>query len=350
MNLQDFDYELPQELIAQRPLEGRTASRLMVVDRKRQQIEHALFSALPQYLRPPDLLVANNTKVIPARLFAQKPSGGRVEVFLLDCLDHGCDGRQTWKCLLKSRRKMSLGTTLAFGPGLAGRVLEAEGQGLWHVEFTYQGSFDSIMQALGRTPLPPYIRRDPQTDSDSADRARYQTVYASVDGAVAAPTAGLHFSTHLIDKLRASGIGFACLTLHVGYGTFQHIRQHRLEQHRMHRESFQIPETAATAINEARRGGGRIVAVGTTTTRTLEAMAGPTGAVRPGQGSTDLFIYPGYAFQATDALITNFHLPRSTLLLLVAAFAGTDLILRAYREAVQARYRFFSYGDAMLIV
>jgi len=351
MRLQDFAYDLPQELIAQHPLDSRDGSRLMVLDRKQQQIEHAFFHELPRYLRPPDVLVVNNTRVIPARLFAQKLSGGWVEVFLLESLGHSCDGRQTWKCLLKSRRKMRPGTALCFSPHLSGRVLAAEEEGFWLVELACQGSFEMAMQALGRTPLPPYIRRDRQAaDNDGGDRVRYQTVYASVDGAVAAPTAGLHFSTDLLDRLRASGISLAFLTLHVGYGTFQPIRATRIEQHRMHQESFQMSEESAAAINHARSSGGRVIAVGTTTTRTLETMSSPARVVRHGQGTTDLFIYPGYTFRAIDALITNFHLPMSSLLLLVAAFAGTDLTLRAYREAVQARYRFFSYGDAMLIV
>lgn len=350
MRLQDFAYDLPKELIAQQPLDNRAGSRLMVLDRARQQIEHSFFHELPKHLRSGDLLVANNTRVIPARLSAQRDTGGRVEVFLLDCIDHSRAGRQTWQCLLKSRRKMRAGTRIAFSPDLSGIVLDSADRGVWLIELAYQGRFDSVMQALGRTPLPPYIRRDRLADNDIDDRVRYQTVYACADGAVAAPTAGLHFTAGLMDELRANGIGFAFLTLHVGYGTFQPIREAQIERHRMHREFYQVPEESAAAINSTRRSGGRVIAVGTTSTRTLETMSSAEGSIRHGHGHTDLYIYPGYAFKAIDALITNFHLPMSSLLLLVAAFAGTELILRAYREAVQARYRFFSYGDAMLIV
>ncbi len=351
MKLQDFDYPLPKELIAQTPAHKRDDSRLMVVDRSSGRIEHTVFHELPGYLNPGDLIVANNTRVIPARLFGTKKTGGWVELFLLNFLENGSAGSQIWEGLLKSRRKIDAPSTVFFSEQLRAEILEHMDSDTWRVQLYYQGNLEEALSAGGKTPLPPYIKRSRLAADDPADRERYQTVYARHNGAVAAPTAGLHFTRSLMDVIQQQGTGFAYITLHVGYGTFQTIREEEaLEAHSMHSETFQVTEEEAARVNSARQDGNRIIAVGTTATRTLETMTGPDGILKSGRGSTDLFIYPGYSFNAVDRLITNFHLPKSSLLLLVSAFAGKELIMQAYHEAVKKKYRFFSYGDAMLIL
>jgi S-adenosylmethionine:tRNA ribosyltransferase-isomerase len=350
MQLKDFDYSLPRELIAQEPLKERDSSRLMVLNRHEQTIEHSSIRKLPYYIKRGDLLVANNTRVIPARLYGKKQTGGRAEVFLLRFLENGGAGAQIWECLINSRRKLKPQTQLYFSPVLQGEVLEAAGGGRWRIKLFCQGSFAAVLNAAGKTPLPPYINRGEHTPSEGLDRERYQTVYAARDGAVAAPTAGLHFTQALMDGMRKAGAEFIFITLHVGLGTFQPIREETIEDHRMHEEFYHLAPDTAARINQTRRAGGRIICIGTTATRTIETMAAFDGTVQAGEGFTDLYIYPGYRFKAVDALITNFHLPRSSLLLLVSALAGQDLIQRAYTAAIRERYRFYSYGDAMLIM
>jgi S-adenosylmethionine:tRNA ribosyltransferase-isomerase len=350
MKLKDFDYSLPRELIAQEPLKKRDSSRLMVLNRHEQTIEHSSFCQLPHYIKRGDLLVANDTRVIPARLYGKKETGGKAELLLLRFLENGSQGSQIWECLLNSKRKPQPQAKLYFSPALQGEVLEAAGGGRWRIKLCYQGIFDTALAASGKTPLPPYIARKGNAQSEALDRERYQTVYAAHDGAVAAPTAGLHFTQALIDVVRKAGAEVIFITLHVGLGTFQPIREENIEGHRMHEEFYHLANDTAQRINQARRVGGRIISIGTTATRTIETRAAADGTVQAGEGFTDLYIYPGYSFKAVDALITNFHLPRSSLLLLVSAFAGHELIRRAYAEAIRERYRFYSYGDAMLIV
>jgi S-adenosylmethionine:tRNA ribosyltransferase-isomerase len=349
MQIHDFDYELPPELIAQEPLARRDASRLLVLDRASGSIDHARFIDLPQYLRRGDLLVANNTRVIPARLLGTKKTGGRVEVFLVRCLHNLSGSEQLWECLLKFRRTLPVPSSLQLSAALRADVLERTAGNLWHVMLRSTGSIDQALLESGRMPLPPYIRRAADA-SDAHDRERYQTVFAEHDGAVAAPTAGLHFTPALIDRVEKAGAACACITLHVGYGTFQPVRVDTIEHHRMHPERYHVTPETAHAVTATLHGSGRVIAVGTTATRTLEAVTSAGRTAAAGSGYTDLYIYPGYRFKAVDALITNFHLPRSSLLLLVAAFAGRELVLQAYQEAVRRRYRFFSYGDAMLIL
>lgn len=349
MKLSDFDYHLPKELIAQTPAECRDASRLMVLDRSCRSIRHARFSDIVSLVRPGDLIVANDTRVIPARLYGRKKTGGWVEVFLLGAVaatDNGC----LWECLLKSRRKVEVPSELYFTDGLSCRVVERTGSDTWLVRFDCTGDFTLALERAGRTPLPPYIQRSRTSPEDSCDRDRYQTVYARASGAVAGPTAGFHFTPELMEAIRKRGASFAFVTLHIGYGTFQPIRTETVEQHRMHAEYFYASEETAREVTRAIAQKRRVIAVGTTTTRVLETLTGPDGVMVAGEGTTDLYIYPGYTFKAVSALITNFHLPRSSLLLLVCAFAGRDFILRAYAEAVREKYRFFSYGDAMLIL
>jgi S-adenosylmethionine:tRNA ribosyltransferase-isomerase len=344
-SLSDYVYDLPAELIAQVPAAQRDHARLLRLARATGRVSHHRFDAIGQFLAPGDVLVLNDTAVVKARLLGRKASGGKAEVFLLDYAGGVRDGRRfTCECLIKSSKPVRAGTLIHFGPGLTGRVV-APGEGACRVEFCGEEDFDVLLERMGHVPLPPYIRRA----DEPGDRAAYQTVYAAARGAVAAPTAGLHFTRELLEKLRAQNIGVAPITLHVGYGTFAPVRAADIREHRMHAERFFIPEASAAAINAARAGGGRVVAVGTTAVRTLEFAADVHGRIAAGSGSCELFIYPGYRFKGLDAMITNFHLPKSTLLMLVAAFAGRENILKAYREAVSARYRFFSYGDAMLI-
>jgi len=343
MQLSDFDFDLPDELIAQEPLAERTASRLMVLERSTGRIEHRQFSELPGLLQSGDLLVRNETRVIPARLFGCKSTGGRIEVLLVQ-RQPGED--EIWTCLTRSSKPMNPGARFRLDGDLSGEVLAVDAEGRRTVRFDAGEDFYARVEAVGHMPLPPYIRRP----DAPADRQRYQTVFAGPPGAVAAPTAGLHFDAATFAALAERGVEVCGLTLHVGLGTFQPIRVDNLLAHRMHGELFEVPATTAAAVNRAHAEGRRVVAMGTTSTRTLEYAVDPTGQVHAGGGMTDLFIYPGFKFQVVDALITNFHLPQSTLLMLVAAFAGRDAILAAYREAVAQRYRFFSYGDCMLII
>lgn len=342
MQLNVFDYDLPPELIAQQPLDLRSSSRLLYLSRARQTIGHHQFAELPAMLREGDLLVRNETKVFPARLLGRKQSGGRVEVLLLRQHD---SEQNIWRCMTRSSKALKAGALLDFPAEIAGEVVAAVDDGQCMVRFSSPGPFLETLEQVGHVPLPPYIRRDDQ----SFDKDRYQTVYASNPGAVAAPTAGLHFTDETFADLAERNIEVCGVTLHVGPGTFLPVRAENLEAHQMHAEAYDIPLQAAKCINSARAEGRRIVALGTTVTRTLEHAVDANGLLQAGQGETDLFIKPGHPFRMVDALVTNFHLPKSTLLVLVSAFAGREFILRAYREAVEQGYRFFSYGDCMLI-
>jgi len=340
LRLTDFDYNLPKHLIAQDSLEKRDRSRLLVVGRETERIQHTEFSQVADFLPSPSLLVLNNTKVIPARLIGKKITGGKVEVFLLKQR-----GNKTWEVLMKPGKRVKRGLLLEFAGGeLTARVLTRTDTGNYVVRFRYNGDFDQILEQVGQIPLPPYIKRSPSLE----DVDRYQCVYASVRGAVAAPTAGLHFTPELIDQLKGRDIQISNLTLHVGLGTFQPIKTLDIANHRMHAEHFEISPETADQINNARKGGRKIVAVGTTTVRAIES-AVVDGQIRAQKGDTDIFIYPGYVFKSVDALITNFHLPKSTLLMLVSAFATPELMFSAYQCAIDREYRFYSYGDAMLI-
>jgi S-adenosylmethionine:tRNA ribosyltransferase-isomerase len=335
----DFDYELPAELIAQAPATRRELSRLLVLHRDSGEIEHTTFAEIGGYLQAGDLLVANRSRVIPARILARKPTGGAVELLLLRPA-----GAARWTAMCRPSRKLREGMVLEIPKtGLTAMLRSALGDGEWEVEFTGEGDLEERIYASGTIPLPPYIR------NQHAPLDRYQTVYADRDGSVAAPTAGLHFSDDLIASLQGGGVRMSKVTLHVGPGTFKPVSADRIDQHRMHPEWGEVPQETADAVTATRAAGGRVIAVGTTSTRLLES-AWCDGAVRPYTGETALFIYPGYTFRAIDGLITNFHLPKSTLLMLVSALAGRERVLHAYQEAVRLRYRFFSFGDAMLIV
>ncbi|HOQ05770.1 MAG TPA: tRNA preQ1(34) S-adenosylmethionine ribosyltransferase-isomerase QueA [Anaerohalosphaeraceae bacterium] len=344
-----FDYELPEELIAQKPSERRPHSRLLVLHRIDGRLEDRLFADLTEYLRPGDCLVLNDTKVLPARFFCRKATGGLLEGLFLEETADGC-----WKVLLKNARKIKTGARLTF-LDRRGRlwqdfeVLEKLSEGQWVIRPALRAGAEAVLETIGTAPLPPYIKRPALPEHPEEDLARYQTVFARRPGAVAAPTAGLHFDKALLDRLEGMGIRTAYLTLHVGLGTFRPVQTETLEAHTMHSERYEISPQAAEIINTAAKTGGRIIAVGTTSVRTLETVA-ENRQVRAASGRTDLFITPGYSFKIVDAMITNFHLPRSTLLALVAAFAGLEKIKAAYRHAVQERYRFYSYGDAMLIL
>ncbi len=347
MRIDDYDYELPGELIAQAPLPDRDASRLMLLEREHGGLEHRRFAELPRLLDPGDLLVLNDTRVLPARLLGRKPGGGGIEVFLLE-RDAATAG-EAWECLLRASRKPPRGSRIRFEEQLTAEVLERRDD-RWLMRFEHPaGDPAAALRRIGRMPLPPYIHRRPDDARDAEDRLRYQTVFGRAPGAVAAPTAGLHFTERSFAALRERGVRLGFLTLHVGLGTFLPVRVERVEDHVMHEERFVLPAATAEALAETRRGGGRVVAVGTTVVRTLEHQARPDGTVEPGAGRSGLYIRPGHRFRVVDALLTNFHLPRSTLLLLVSAFAGREAVLAAYREAVRERYRFYSYGDAMLI-
>ncbi len=338
-----FDYSLPEELIAQYPLARRDESRLMVLNRGTRDIQHTTFARLPEFLSAGDLIVLNNTKVIPARLIGRKEkTGGKVEVLLLSPRDEGL-----WEAMVKRSSRMNPGTRVIFGDGrLTAKILgKTEDQGRL-IQFEHNGDLRTLLEEFGRPPLPPYIKREAEND----DRERYQTIYAKNDGAVAAPTAGLHFTEALLARMEAGDIKKTELTLHVGLGTFLPVRTENVEEHNLHAEHIEIAPEAARRINETRASGGRIVAVGTTVVRSLESSSDASGHVCPRSGSTDIFIYPGYEFRAVDVLVTNFHLPMSTLLMLVSAFADREFIMEAYREAVKRQYRFYSYGDAMLIL
>lgn len=340
MSLEDFDYHLPEELIAQDPLVKRADSRLMVLDKETGAVEHSHFYNIMEYLKPGDCLVINNTKVIPARLIGEKEgTGGHVEVLLLK--------RRTdneWETLVKPGKNARIGQKIIFGDGLLkGEVTDIVDEGDRIVRFSYEGIFEEILDKLGQMPLPPYITHKLK------DKNRYQTVYAKYDGSAAAPTAGLHFTKELLQKIKDMGVEIAEITLHVGLGTFRPVKEENVLDHHMHSEYYRVTPEAAETINRAKSEGRRIVAVGTTSTRTLEAAADDNGHIEPGSGWTDIFIYPGYRFKVVDALITNFHLPKSTLIMLVSALAGREHILSAYEEAVKEKYRFFSFGDAMFI-
>lgn len=343
MHLSDFDYELPEALVAQQPLPQRTASRLMVLDRKAGQVEHGRFTELPSTLREGDLLIRNETRVIPARLLGEKETGGQVELLLVQ--QTATDGLE-WQCMSKCSKPLRLGGHVRFPGGVVGEVVRLLEDGQRVVRFHCPGDFMDFLEECGHIPLPPYIRREDQLQ----DRERYQTVFAAHPGAIAAPTAGLHFTGETFASLVDRGVEVHGVTLHVGPGTFLPVRTDNLRDHRMHDEAYEVPEQTAVAINAAKAEGRRVIALGTTVTRTLEAAADEQGQLLAGAGSTDLFIRPGFNFKIVDALVTNFHLPKSTLLVLVAAFAGRDFVLRAYREAVAQKYRFFSYGDCMLIL
>lgn len=341
MLLDDFDYFLPPELIAQQPSDRRDASRLMTLERESGTVAEISFRGIPALFHEGDLLVVNDTRVIPARLTGFKESGGRVEVFLVRRL---AASGELWHCLVKASKPPKPGTLLLLPEGLEARVVERGEGELWMVSFSPVAGFEERLERVGSVPLPPYIRRP----MEEHDRERYQTVFARVKGAVAAPTAGLHMTPELLEEIRARGVEIVPLTLHVGLGTFMPVRVEDLREHRMHREFCAVPETTAARVNAAKREGRRVVALGTTSARALEHAAAD-GILQAGESEADIFIYPGYRFKVVDALITNFHLPKSTLLMLVSALAGRELLLRAYAEAVERRFRFFSYGDAMFI-
>ena len=340
MNVKDFDYYLPEELIAQDPLEDRSSSRLMILDKKTGEIQHSIFKNIIEELHAGDCLVINNTKVIPARLYGAKVgTDAKIEVLLLKRKENNI-----WEVLVKPGKKAKVGTQISFGEGkLDGTVVYVVEEGNRLIQFSYEGIFEEVLDELGQMPLPPYITHQLK------DKNRYQTVYAKYDGSAAAPTAGLHFTKELLEEIQAKGVTIASVTLHVGLGTFRPVKVENVLEHHMHSEFFMIEESEAKKINDAKAAGGRIISVGTTSCRTLESAADENGRLRATSGWTDIFIYPGYSFKIIDALITNFHLPQSTLLMLVSALAGREHILAAYEEAVKERYRFFSFGDAMLI-
>ncbi len=339
MKVSDFNYDLPEELIAQVPIKNRDESRLMILNRKNQTIEHKQFKDILEYLRPGDCLVRNNTKVIPARLYGQKETGAAVEFLLLKRIEG-----DIWEVMVRPGRKLLKGAKATFGDGLLeGEVLEVLENGNRKVKFTYDGIFNEILDQIGLMPLPPYIKERLK------EKDRYQTVYAKYEGSAAAPTAGLHFTEELLEEIRAKGVEIANVTLHVGIGTFRPVKVETIEEHEMHSEHFYIKEEDAEKINNTKKNGGRIIAVGTTSCRVLESIADENGMVEAQERDTSIFIYPGYKFKCIDALITNFHLPESTLIMLVSALAGRDYVMKAYEEAVKEKYRFFSFGDAMFI-
>lgn len=340
MKTSDFNFELPQELIAQTPIEKRDASRLLVLDKNSGAWEHRHFYDLPDYLRKGDCLILNDSRVLPARLLGQRlPGGGACEVLLL--IDRG---DKTWECLVRPGKHLRRGARLSFGDGeLTAEVTEVLEGGNRLVKFNYEGIFLEVLDRLGKMPLPPYIKEELQ------DRERYQTVYSKVVGSAAAPTAGLHFTEELLQKVQKMGVKVGYVTLHVGLGTFRPVKEDDITDHLMHSEYCVIPQETADLINETKKNRGRVICVGTTSCRTVESWAGEDGTMRASAGWTNIFIYPGYKFKVLDALITNFHLPESTLIMLVSALAGRENVLRAYEEAVRERYRFFSFGDAMFI-
>lgn len=341
MKTSDFYYDLPEELIAQDPLEDRTASRLLVLDRKTGAVKHKIFSDVIDYLNKGDCLVINNTRVIPARLIGEKEgTGGKVEVLLLKRR-----ANDVWETLVKPGKKLKPGAKITFGDGrLRAEVLEVVEEGNRLVKFYYEGIFEEILDSLGEMPLPPYITH--KLD----DKEMYQTVYAKFDGSAAAPTAGLHFTKELLNKIEEKGIKIASITLHVGLGTFRPVKVDDVNNHHMHTEWYEVNAEAADIINETKRNGGRVICVGTTSCRTIESVADENGYMKAKTGETDIFIYPGYKFKIMDGLITNFHLPESTLVMLVSAFAGKENVLSAYETAVKEKYRFFSFGDAMILI
>ena len=343
MLITEFDYELPEELIAQEPLEKRESSRMLIVDRREESFGDGQFLDFPKFLKSSDVIVLNNTKVFPARLFGATETGARVEVFLVRELED-----QIWETLARPARRLKTGKKIIFGERLAAEVLEKSAEGRVFVKFETGVDFDRILDEIGETPLPPYIKRG--AGNLDEDRKRYQTVFARQKGAIAAPTAGLHFTPAILEEIRRLGAEIAEITLHVGYGTFEPVRVSELSEHRVMPERYEIDEQTAAVLNRAKTENRRIIAIGTTTTRALEAAAQADGVVRAGKNSADLTITPGYEFKFIDGLLTNFHLPQSSLLVLVSTFAGRELIMNAYRHAVASRYRFYSYGDCMLIL
>ena len=339
MKVSDFNYNLPEELIAQVPLEKRDESRLMVLDRDKQTIEHKTFKDIIDYLEPGDCLVRNNTKVIPARIYGKKETGAHVEFLLLNNIEG-----DIWESIVRPGNKLHVGTKVIFGDGLlTADILEIMPGGTRKVEFHYKGIFNEILDEIGLMPLPPYIHEELK------DNDRYQTVYAKYEGSAAAPTAGLHFTPELLQKIQDKGVKIANVTLHVGIGTFRPVKEDEVEKHQMHSEHYYIKKEDVEKINQTKKEGKRVIAVGTTSCRVLETIADENGMVKETEGDTQIFIYPGYKFKCLDGLITNFHLPQSTLLMLVSALAGKDFIMKAYNEAVKEKYRFFSFGDAMFI-
>ena len=341
MKTSDFYYDLPKELIAQDPLEDRSSSRLLVLHRKSGRVEHRVFTDIVEYLKPGDCLVRNKTKVIPARLYGTRvDTGATIELLLLKRMEN-----DVWETLVKPGKKARQGVVISFGDGiLTGEIIDVKEDGNRLIQFRYEGIFEEILDQLGQMPLPPYITHTLK------DKNRYQTVYAKYEGSAAAPTAGLHFTEELFQKLEEKGVLVANVTLHVGLGTFRPVKVDDVSKHHMHTEFYQVTKEEADRINKAKQAGGRIVCVGTTSCRTIESAADENGVLKPGQGDTDIFIYPGYSFKMMDVLITNFHLPESTLLMLVSALAGKEQVMRVYEEAVRERYRFFSFGDAMIIL
>ena len=340
MELKEFYYDLPENLIAQVPIAKRDESRLMVLNRNAQTIEHKIFKDIIDYLEPGDCLVRNNTKVIPARIYGKKETGANVEFLLLNNIEG-----DIWECIVRPGNKLHVGTKVIFGNGLLNaEILEVMEGGTRKVKFIYKGIFNEILDQIGLMPLPPYIHEELK------EKDRYQTVYAKYQGSAAAPTAGLHFTNELLEKLQEKGVQIANVTLHVGIGTFRPVKVEKIEEHHMHTEHYYIKKEDADKINEAKKNGKRIISVGTTSCRVLESIADEKGFVKETEGDTSIFIYPGYKFKCIDALITNFHLPESTLLMLVSALAGRDYIMKAYKEAVENKYRFFSFGDAMFII
>ena len=340
MKTHDFYFDLPPELIAQTPIQRRDASRLLVLDRTTGATEHRHFFDLPEYLRPGDCLILNNSRVLPARLLGHRvPGGGACEILLL--IDRG---NNVWECLVRPGKKLRTGAKVSFGDGeLTAEIAEELPDGNRLVRFSYEGIFLEVLDRLGKMPLPPYIKEELQ------DRERYQTVYSKVNGSAAAPTAGLHFTPELLERIQQMGVKVGYVTLHVGLGTFRPVKEEEITDHAMHSEYCIIPQETADLINETKKNGGRVVCVGTTSCRTVESQAAEDGTMRACAGWTDIFIYPGYRFKVMDALITNVHLPESTLIMLVSALAGREHVLSAYKEAVEQRYRFFSFGDAMFI-
>lgn len=340
MNIKEFYYDLPEELIAQDPLADRSSSRLLTLDKNSGAFSHHVFRDIVDYLNPGDCLVVNNTKVIPARLMGEKEgTGAGIEVLLLKRNEN-----DVWETLVKPGKKARPGARISFGNGLlVGEVIDVVEEGNRLIKFEYEGIFEEILDQLGQMPLPPYITHQLQ------DKNRYQTVYAKHDGSAAAPTAGLHFTPELLEVIKAKGVKVAEVTLHVGLGTFRPVKVENILEHHMHSEFYMVEEEQAAMINETKKNGGRVICVGTTSCRTLESATGEDGILRAGSGWTEIFIYPGYQFKILDALITNFHLPESTLLMLISALAGRDNVMAAYEEAVKERYRFFSFGDAMFI-
>ena len=350
-HISDYDYVLPEELIAQVPVVNRDQSRLLLVERAKKSFSNNCFSALPGLLKPGDLLVANNTRVVPARLFGRKESGGQVEILVLEPPNSDGPEADTRWCLLKSSKRSKRGSRLVFENDITATVKELGDDGLAKIHFHDVPSVETLLQERGKMPLPPYIKRDKKGDHRAPmDRERYQTVFALKAGAVAAPTAGLHFTEELITELAQAGISLLHVTLHVGHGTFRPVKTKDIRKHVLGEERFSVDSDTAEAINRAKRDGRRIIAVGTTVVRTLESIVGERGEIIPGEGKTNLYITPGFRFNMVSGMITNFHLPRSSLLFLVSALAGRDLMKKAYKHAIEEKYRFYSYGDAMLIL